>query len=293
MVTEILENRDVQNWEGPFEPTLSANVVEGLERGQVFFAPELTFDLSESEKRFLSPDCLDGKSKNVSFRPATGALQGTRLKGADRSAVLAMLQRYFEHSTTLLKALCPQYRAKLTAGFTSFRPAEISGRATSWRKDDTRLHIDAFPSRPLGGLRILRVFTNVNPAAPRQWRVGEPFEAVAKTFLPRIRPPFPGSSWLLYRMRVVKGVRTPYDHLMLGIHDGMKADEGYQSKCVQMKWAIPPGATWACFTDSVSHAAMAGQYAFEQTFYLPVEAMQDSSQSPLRVLERLTGRGLA
>jgi 3-deoxy-D-manno-octulosonic acid hydroxylase-like protein len=283
----------VQNWEGPFAPDLSADAVEGLEIGKVFFAPRLTFDLFENEERFLSPECLDGKSKNISFRPATGALQGTKFIGAERSALLAMLERYYERSTAFIRALCPRYRERITPGFTSFRPAEISGRATSWRKDDTRLHVDAFPSRPLGGLRILRVFTNVNPNAPRQWRIGETFEAVARTFLPRIRPPFPGSSWLLYRMRVVKGVRTPYDHLMLGIHDGMKADEGYQSKCMQTEWAIPPGATWACFTDSVSHAAMAGQYAFEQTFYLPVAAMQDPSRSPLRVLERLTGRGLA
>jgi hypothetical protein len=94
-------------------------------------------------------------------------------------------------------------------------------------------------------------------------------------------------------MRIIKGMRTPYDHLMLGIHDRMKADQGYQSKCAQAKLAIPPGATWACFTDSVSHAAMSGQFAFEQTFYLPVDAMQEPSRSPLRVLERLTGRALA
>ncbi|HLX44877.1 MAG TPA: Kdo hydroxylase family protein [Bryobacteraceae bacterium] len=292
-MSEILEKTDIQSWEGPFAPAVSAKTIEALETGQIFFAPLLTFDLSEQERRFLTPDCLDGKSKNVSFRPATGALQGTRLTGADRSDLLGMLQRYYQRSTALVKALCPQYGDRLSPGFTSFRPAEIKGRGSSWRKDDTRLHVDAFPSRPLGGLRILRVFTNVNPAAPRQWRVGEPFEQVAKTFLPRIRPPFPGSSWLLYRMRIVKGMRTPYDHLMLGIHDCMKADQSYQSKCSQSKWAIPAGATWACFTDAVSHAAMAGQFAFEQTFYLPVEAMQDASRSPLRVLERMTGRGLA
>jgi hypothetical protein len=38
---------------------------------------------------------------------------------------------------------------------------------------------------------------------------------------------------------------------------------------------------------------MSGQFAFEQTFYLPVNAMKDPERSPLRVLERLTGRTLA
>jgi hypothetical protein len=204
-----------------------------------------------------------------------------------------MLKRYAGHAADLLKALCPTYGRHLTPGFTSFRPAEIAGRPTSWRHDDTRLHVDAFPSRPLQGLRILRVFTNVNPQTPRMWRVGETFEQVAAKFLPTIRPPLPGSSSLLYLLRVVKGRRTEYDHFMLGIHDRMKANQGYQSQVAQTELAIPPGTTWACFTDSVSHAAMSGQFAFEQTFYLPVNAMKDPERSPLRVLERLTGRTLA
>ena len=181
---------------------------------------------------------------------------------------------------------------RIKPGFTSFRPAEIAGRASSWRKDDTRLHVDAFPSRPLQGLRILRVFSNVHPSAPRMWRVGEPFEQVAKTFLPRVAGQSALSSWMLQTLHITKGRRTPYDHLMLGIHDGMKADERYQSGSAQSSLPIPAGATWACYTDSVSHAAMSGQFAFEQTFYLPVEAMQDPARSPLRVLEQLTGRSL-
>lgn len=266
-------------------------VAEALETGKVLFGPRLHFELSEQEPSFLSPACLDGKSKNVSYRPATGALNGASA-GVDRQALTAMLRRYYEKSAALLDALCPEYRGKLSPGFTSFRPAEIAGRASSWRKDDTRLHVDAFPSRPLQGLRIMRVFSNVNPSAPRMWRVGEPFEAVAKTFLPKIARPFPGSACLLHALRVTKERRTAYDHLMLGIHDGMKADENYQRDCPQVSLAIPAGATWACFTDSVSHAAMSGQFAFEQTFYLPVEAMHDPSRSPLRVLERLTGKRL-
>jgi 3-deoxy-D-manno-oct-2-ulosonic acid (Kdo) hydroxylase len=266
-------------------------IAEALETGKVLFAPRLHFELSEQERQFLSPACLDGKSKNISFRPDTGALGGASAD-ADRNALTAMLRRYFEKSSALLDALCPEYRGKLSPGFTSFRPAEIAGRATTWRKDDTRLHVDAFPSRPLRGLRIIRAFSNVNPSAARRWRVGDEFENVAKTFLPKIVPQRPGSAWLLHLLRVTKTRRTEYDHLMLGIHDRMKADETYQRDCPQTPLEIPPGATWACFTDSVSHAAMSGQFAFEQTFYLPVEAMHDPSRSPLRVLEKLTGKKL-
>src|SRR6266404_105772 len=187
---EILEQLEITKWNGPS----SGHAVAALESGKIIFAPRLHFELSEAERRFLSPSYLDGKSKNLSYRPSTGALQGTHTTGAEREEMLRMLRRYHQQSTALVNALCPQYRERITPGFTSFRPAEIAGRHTSWRKDDTRLHVDAFPSRPLQGLRILRVFSNVNPTAPRLWRVGEPFEQVARTFLPHIRPPFPGSS---------------------------------------------------------------------------------------------------
>jgi 3-deoxy-D-manno-oct-2-ulosonic acid (Kdo) hydroxylase len=289
---DVLERLEITSWSGPFPEDVTARTADALESGKVVFAPFLQFQLSEAEKRFLSPIYLDKKSKNISFRPATDAMQGSSATGRDHDDLLAMLKRYHEKSMALAGAILPGYRNKLTAGFTSFRPAQVSGRETSWRKDDSRLHVDAFPSRPLGGLRILRVFTNVNPSATRDWRVGEPFEDVAKRFLPHIGRQIPGSGQVLNALKIVKGVRTPYDHLMLGIHDGMKADDRYQAECAQTAWAIPPGATWACYTDLVAHAAMAGQFAFEQTFYLPAEAMRDPSRSPLRVLERLTGRVL-
>jgi hypothetical protein len=73
----------------------------------------------------------------------------------------------------------------------------------------------------------------------------------------------------------------------------MKEDTSYQQQAPQTAFDFPAGSTWAVFTDSVSHAAMAGQYQLEQTFLLPVDAMLDEQQSPLRILERLKGRRLA
>jgi hypothetical protein len=289
---EILEPLDIASWQGPFSPEIVAKAADALESGKLLYASQLPFDLSDTERRFLSPDCLDGKSKNLSFRPDSGILKGTRYQGAEREELLAMLRRYYTLAFDLLQALCPGYSASLRPGFTSFRPAEIAGRSTSWRHDDTRLHVDAFPSRPMQGLRILRVFTNVNPRVPRVWRVGESFEQAARHFLPRMKPPRPAAASLLYWLGIIKGRRTAYDHFMLGIHDRMKADQDYQSQVRQAQLEIPPGTTWACYTDSVSHAAMSGQFAFEQTFYLPVSAMKDPERSPLQVLERLVGRAL-
>ncbi|HVP45282.1 MAG TPA: Kdo hydroxylase family protein [Bryobacteraceae bacterium] len=273
-------------------PTPASKPMAALEEGSILFAPRVAFELTDAERRFLSPACLSGKSKNISLNTQTGVLHGTGATGAERDELQQMLRRFSDWARDTILALCPGYRDSLRLGLASFRPAEIAGRSSSWRKDDTRLHVDAFPSRPMQGRRILRLFANVGGAA-RLWRAGEPFEQVARTFLPRLRPPAPGSSWLLRFLHVTRERRTPYDHFMLGIHDAMKADQSYQSSVSQTEIAFPPGSTWACYTDAVSHAAMSGQFAFEQTFYLPVNAMQDPARAPLRILERLLGRTLA
>jgi hypothetical protein len=175
---------------------------------------------------------------------------------------------------------------------TSFRPQPAVGRAVSWRKDDSRLHVDAFPSRPNQGARILRVFTNLNPVEPRVWRVGESFETVARTLLPRIRAPLPGSATLLSALQVTKSRRSHYDHLMLQLHDRAKADMAYQRDCAQQVVRFAPGTTWLCFSDQVMHAAVSGQFMLEQTIHLPVRALYDPQRAPLAILERLTGHRL-
>ena len=192
----------------------------------------------------------------------------------------------------LVTALFPRYAPYVKRARSSYRPQGAVGRDVSWRKDDSRLHIDAFPSRPNQGERILRVFTNVNPQEDRVWRVGESFETMAKTLLPRISRPLPGSSTLLAALHVTKGRRSVYDHLMLNLHDRAKADLAYQRECQQETVRFAPGTTWICFSDQVMHAAVSGQFMLEQTIHLPVSALYDSSRSPLAILERLTGRAL-
>ena len=143
------------------------------------------------------------------------------------------------------------------------------------------------------GERILRVFANVNPhGAPRVWRVGEPFEQIAKRFLPHIKPQLPGAAWLLERLHITKSRRTEYDHLMLHLHDCMKADLDYQKSSPQETMPFPPGSVWVCFSDQTSHAVMSGQFMVEQTFFLPVRAMAEPECAPLGILERLKSRAL-
>jgi hypothetical protein len=281
---------DLAGWLPVLEAGVQETAVRAIEDGGVLVLPRVGFALSERERRFLSPDWSDGRAKNIS-------LDGTRLKGArgtaeDLADMTAMVARFAQNAADLVVTLFPRYAPFVQRARTSFRPQPAVGRRVSWRKDDSRLHVDAFPSRPNYGERILRVFSNVNPVADRVWRVGEPFEAVARTFLPRIRGQLPGSAAVLAALMVTKRPRSAYDHLMLGLHDRAKEDLAYQRGCAQQVVRFAPGTTWICFSDQVMHAAVSGQYMLEQTIHLPLAALYDASRAPLAVLERLTGRTL-
>ena len=263
-----------------------------LEQGSVLYFPQLRFTVAEAESRLLTP-AIAGASKNISLDHLGRIPLGIGAGETELELLRRMMQRFAASSGALLENLLPRYQPGLQQARTSFRPVEIAGRATSWRKDDSRLHIDAFPSSPVQGRRILRVFSNVNPhGQSRTWLLGEPFENVARRYLPSLRRPLPGTSHLLRLLGMTRSRRSDYDHFMLQIHDRMKADQDYQSKMARAVCDFRAGSSWLVFTDQVSHAATKGQHALEQTSYLPLACMQDPSQAPLRTLERLVGRPL-
>lgn len=281
------------DWQASGLPVPRETLRAALERGKVLYFPNLRFAIEDGETALLDPVRADPKRKNISLEPGGGALRGVNGDALTQSAVRALIARYQTSARSLVDGLFPEYGDKLRAAPTSLRLMQVETRNTSWRKDDSRLHVDAFPSRPNHGERILRVFTNINPhGKPRVWRVGEPFEQMAERFLPQIKPQLPGSAWLLEQLHVTKSRRSEYDHLMLQLHDGMKADLEYQKSSPQETMQFPPGSVWVCFSDQTSHAVMSGQFMIEQTFFLPVQAMVEPECAPLGILERLKARSL-
>jgi hypothetical protein len=291
-MTKLIRIGEV-GWSEPLPARVISAAVPDLEGGNVLFLPDLRFEVEAQEALLFTPSLL-GSAKNASYDPASGRLGGTTATGAAAETLRGFIQRFSESAASLVGRMFPAYGDRLVRRRASFRPAEIAGRQTTWRKDDTRLHVDSFPATPSGGRRILRVFSNVNPEGrARVWRLGDDFEAVARRFAPQLRAPLPGVGHLLALLRVTKTPRSAYDALMLQLHDCMKADDGFQQGSPQSRVDLAAGSTWLAFTDQVSHAATSGQYQLEQTFLLPVDAMASPERSPLRVLERIKGRPLA
>jgi hypothetical protein len=287
----VIEELPLSDWKGPFDTALKARAVASLESGAVLYFPHLAFRLADDEKQFLDARIADGKAKNISLDHTSGKMQASSLSGEPAAKLAAMIERFGSQAAGLVHDLLP-YR-NVERARTSYRPVQVKGRSYSKISDDRLLHIDAFPSRPMQGRRILRFFANVAPASSRNWHVGQPFEEFARRFLPRVGPHLPGKSWLYDRLGVTHGKRSLYDELMLSLHDAGKLDADFQANSPHQAVSFPPGSCWLVFTDQVLHAALGGEFALEQTFHLDVDQMKEPARAPIRVLERLSGKSLA
>jgi hypothetical protein len=287
----VIEELPLSDWKGPFDAALKARALAALESGAVLYFPHLAFRLADDEKRFLDARIADGKAKNISLDHTSGKMQASSLSGEPATRLAAMIERFGNQAAGLVHDLLP-YR-NVERARTSYRPVQVKGRSYSKISDDRLLHIDAFPSRPMQGRRILRFFANVAPSSSRNWHVGQPFEDFARRFLPQVGPHLPGKSWLYEKLGVTRGKRSLYDEMMLSLHDAGKLDADFQTNSPHQAVSFPPGSCWLVFTDQVLHAALGGEFALEQTFHLDMDQMKDPARAPIRVLERLSGRSLA
>lgn len=286
----MIEELPISAWQGPFEADVKARALDALESGAVLYFPQLPFALLDSEKEFLDAKVADGKSKNISLDHTTGKMQASSLTGERAARLAAMIERFGSGAAGLVRDLLPYNNVERAR--TSYRPVQVKGRSYSKISDDRLLHIDAFPTRPMHGRRILRFFANVAPTSPRHWHVGQPFEEFAQRFLPRVGPHLPGKSWLYSKLGVTRGRRSLYDELMLSMHDAGKLDDAFQSTSPHQNVIFAPGSCWLVYTDQVLHAALGGEFALEQTFHLDVDQMASPHKAPVKILERLSGKAL-
>jgi 3-deoxy-D-manno-oct-2-ulosonic acid (Kdo) hydroxylase len=266
-----------------------------LERDGILIVETDPFTPTQADFELIESHWSDGRSKNSSYNPRTGDLDGVVGEPQVVAGLTELMARYADWASQLIADFFPTYHGELEFGRTSLRRRSVQDEPPlSRRKDDRSLHLDAFTSQPVAGKRILRVFSNIDPTgAERAWAIADGgFEDFAERFRHRTRKLIPGEAALLEGLSLTKCRRTDYDQIMLGMHDAAKRDRNYQATAPRRFVSFPGGSTWLAFTDQTPHAAVSGQCALEQTFYVPVEALADPASSPLRILERLWGSAL-
>lgn len=277
---------------------------EQLEEGQILFFDGIPYDFPEADREFLLAQRQSDSRihKNISYRPKQDMLRGSVADSKeDIERLHNIMRRFSEEIVRLLTNVLAPYAPHWKLDYASYRPEEEQNRDLSLHKRNDLLHVDAFPSRPTRGGRILRCFTNINPTRTRNWLTTDRFPVLAEKFarqagLDGIARDGDSNGFLnsLKRAVGIKTVdRSAYDKFMLRFHDYLKENDDFQKNCNKIHINFPPMATWMCYTDSVPHAVLSGQYALEQTFIIPVKALVTPEKSPIRVLEKLAGRSLA
>lgn len=299
----VVEDYGRGGWVNPQErEPRSRKYCELVECGQILMFPELPFALPVEDQQFLLAQQWAELRlhKNVSYRPSADMLKGVSGSKQTIDRLRAIFRNYSAGVIDFLGKFLEPYAGKCTIDFSSFRPFEEERRGLPLHKRNDLLHVDAFPSRPTCGGRILRVFTNLNRQKARVWNTTEPFEALARRYAVEAGLcRFAAQSWFRRSVQHLGGKlglrgmkRTPYDTFMLGFHDYLKENSEFQRDCPKIRLEFPPLATWMVLTDGVAHAVMSGQYALEQTFLVPPNALVVPDHAPCRVLEKIAGQPL-
>ena len=279
-----------------------------LEAGGVLYFPRTPVPIPPADIDVLLDQQQTGSRlhKNISYKPDTDVLGGLDKKAAPAATIEqlhATMRRYSGSVAEFLSKFLAPYENRWRRDYASYRPVEEKGRDLPLRRRNDLLHVDAFPTRPTKGMRILRFFHNIHPERTREWAVGEPFHRIVGSFMPRkVAVPRPDGP-LAHKAKQIAAAaglaklvpawkRTPYDEFMMRMHNAMKEDAEFQRTCAKEFVEFVPGSSWMVYTETVPHAALAGQYALEQTLLVDPDAMVTPESTPLAVLEKLAGARL-
>lgn len=284
----------------PSPASAGAALCGELEAGNILYFPATPFAISEEDRAVLlgQKQTSGAFHKNVAYRPAEDRVTGLdKSESVEAEKLRGILQHYSQSAAKFLGELLPPYAGKWKLDYASYRPIEEKGRPARLHARNDLPHVDAFPTRPTNGDRILRLFTNINPVENRVWITAPPFAAIAPHFANSVGlPARPGTNPFSSALRGIGRAlnlpgarRSPYDQFMHECHNAMKEDAEFQRSAPKQQWEFPPNSTWIVLTDCVSHAVLSGQYALEQTFIILRSAMVRPEIAPATILERLAG----
>ena len=275
-----------------------------LEEGNILLLNPSPFAPSDGDGEFLRAQrqMATASHKNIAYKPHLDKVTGVNRESADAAErTRRIISAYSRGALGAMSTLFPNYSKYWKVDYASFRPVEEHGRDLPIRHRNDLMHVDAFPTRPTHGDRILRLFTNIHPSRDRVWGTADTFQAIADkyavsaglndvtTWSAGVRRGILGMG---HRMGLKVPDRSAYDEFMLRFHNYLKSDQTFQADGQRYTAAFPPGASWITFTDQVAHRALSGQYALEQTCIVPFAAMLEPEFAPVAVLERIAGTPL-
>jgi hypothetical protein len=275
-------------------------IEERLERGEVVWYPSCPFPVPQGDDhRFLLEQQLGNRvHKNISYDPHTHRSTGFGYQSeAQAQRLHELLAEFSRTATAWLSGTLPHYAAGWRLDKVSYRPEEEATRKLRQTARNDLLHVDAFPSRPTNGHRILRLFVNINPSDVRVWVTSDPFAKLLSRYGREVG--LPSSAGLGLWRRVRQGMlrlahpkrptRSPYDEFMLRFHDFLKANDEFQDNCPKTYWKFAPGSAWMVFTDTASHAVLRGRYALEHSYFVAPDVLALPEESPAALLEMACG----
>ena len=272
-----------------------------LEQGKLLFFPRTPIDIPGEDLEFLLAQRQHKHSyhKNIAYRPAQDRVTGYTRGEVDADRLFRVLKAYCHSVAEALGRLLPTYAEQWKLDYANFRPAREESREA--HRSDV-MHVDAFDSRPTNGALILRLFTNINLKEVRQWATSDPFPVTVDRLVGTRDLPLPkpqgssvvdrarlGALQLARRVGLPIVARSAYDEFMLRMNKQMKKNRHFQDTCPRYLSDFPPGSSWLVFADMVPHMVLRGQYALDQTFFVPRSALTSTDSAPASVLEKLCG----
>jgi hypothetical protein len=289
---------DVDALSGP--DAESEALARRLEEGRILFFRRSPVAMRAEDRDFLLSRRQGGGRlhKNIAYRPGGARVTGATGTREEVERLGRILRAWSRESLEFLARRFPRYARSWHVDYASFRPIEEHGRRLSHTDRNDLMHVDAFPTRPTHGNRILRFFTNISDR-PREWISGGTFDRLAERYAVgsgildeavRARPS--AGDRLLRALGARRSLPSPYDAFMLRFHDYLKNNAEFQAG-EREPISFPPGSSWMVLTDMVSHAVLSGQFALEQTVILARASLASPERAPIAILERLAGRALA
>lgn len=268
-----------------------------LEQGEVVHFPACPFPLPAADDRaFLCRQNVGGLGhKNITFDPEKARVTGFRFQSRDQANRLrSLLSDFSENVTRWLTKTLPAYAASWQLDRATLRSEEEATRRVRMTARDDLLHIDAFPSRPSRGYRILRIYVNINETEPRVCVTSDRFAELLDRFGHAVGLPSPMQkvwierlgSGLLNFIRPARYLRTTYDQFMLRMHNYLKLNEEFQERSTKRFWTFAPDSAWMFFTDGISHATLRGRHALEHSFFIAPDNLALPHESPVALLQQ-------